>query len=120
MDERLKREGIKSHKQRVEEYNKYLSNLSEHHDMYVSLALLLLEVGRASLTLRLIGPVSDLANTCGGDAARELSVVHCICIYIYAYRCSCMPVLKALYLLVLPPSWWNTPINTQLTGDTPI
>ncbi|KAI5840440.1 hypothetical protein DFP73DRAFT_180833 [Morchella snyderi] len=33
MDERLKREGIKSHKQRVEEYNKYLSNLSEHHDM---------------------------------------------------------------------------------------
>lgn len=35
MDERLKREGIKSHKQRVEEYNKYLSNLSEHHDMYV-------------------------------------------------------------------------------------
>ncbi|KAL0637928.1 hypothetical protein Q9L58_003006 [Maublancomyces gigas] len=33
MDERLKREGTKSHKQRVEEYNKYLSNLSEHHDM---------------------------------------------------------------------------------------
>ncbi|RPA93615.1 DUF1754-domain-containing protein [Choiromyces venosus 120613-1] len=33
MDERLKKEGIKSHKERVEEFNKYLSNLSEHHDM---------------------------------------------------------------------------------------
>lgn len=104
MDERLKREGVKSHKQRVEEYNKYLSNLSEHHDMYVSLTLLL-QVGRASLTLRPTGPVSDLANTCGGDAERELSVVHCIYIYIYAYRCSCMPVLKASYLLVLSFSW---------------
>lgn len=31
--ERLKREGLKSHKERVEEFNKYLSNLSEHHDM---------------------------------------------------------------------------------------
>jgi protein FAM32A len=33
LDERLKKEGIKSHKERVEEFNKYLSNLSEHHDM---------------------------------------------------------------------------------------
>ena len=33
LDERLKREGIKSHKERVEELNKYLSGLSEHHDM---------------------------------------------------------------------------------------
>ena len=33
LDERLKREGIKSHKQRVEELNRYLSGLSEHHDM---------------------------------------------------------------------------------------
>ncbi|KAI9792671.1 MAG: hypothetical protein M1816_001770 [Peltula sp. TS41687] len=31
--ERLRREGIKTHKERVEELNKYLSNLSEHHDM---------------------------------------------------------------------------------------
>ena len=37
LDERLKREGIKTHKERVEELNRYLSNLSEHHDMYVSL-----------------------------------------------------------------------------------
>ncbi|KKZ62792.1 hypothetical protein EMCG_02903 [[Emmonsia] crescens] len=36
LDERLKREGVKTHKERVEELNKYLSNLSEHHDMYVS------------------------------------------------------------------------------------
>ncbi|KAL1960467.1 hypothetical protein VTO42DRAFT_7766 [Malbranchea cinnamomea] len=33
LHERLKREGIKSHKERVEELNRYLSNLSEHHDM---------------------------------------------------------------------------------------
>lgn len=33
MDEKLKKEGFKTHKERVEEYNKYLANLSEHHDM---------------------------------------------------------------------------------------
>jgi hypothetical protein len=34
LDERLRREGgAKTHKQRVEELNKYLSTLSEHHDM---------------------------------------------------------------------------------------
>ncbi|KAL9612843.1 MAG: hypothetical protein Q9167_002574 [Letrouitia subvulpina] len=33
LDERLKREGLKTHKERVEELNRYLSNLSEHHDM---------------------------------------------------------------------------------------
>ena len=35
LDDRLKREGLKTHKERVEELNRYLSNLSEHHDMYV-------------------------------------------------------------------------------------
>jgi len=33
LNDRLKKEGAKTHKQRVEELNKYLSNLSEHHDM---------------------------------------------------------------------------------------
>ncbi|KAL2220756.1 hypothetical protein M432DRAFT_238768 [Thermoascus aurantiacus ATCC 26904] len=33
LDQRLKREGVKTHKERVEEFNKYLSKLSEHHDM---------------------------------------------------------------------------------------
>ncbi|KAK1061165.1 hypothetical protein LTR12_004813 [Friedmanniomyces endolithicus] len=33
LDERLEKEGIKTHKERVEELNKYLSGLSEHHDM---------------------------------------------------------------------------------------
>ncbi|KAF2102403.1 DUF1754-domain-containing protein [Rhizodiscina lignyota] len=33
LDERLKREGVKTHKERVQELNRYLSNLSEHHDM---------------------------------------------------------------------------------------
>ena len=33
LDERLRREGFKTHKERVQELNKYLSGLSEHHDM---------------------------------------------------------------------------------------
>ena len=33
MEERMKREGVKTHKEKVEELNKYLSGLSEHHDM---------------------------------------------------------------------------------------
>ena len=33
LDERLRREGVKTHKERVEELNRYLSRLSEHHDM---------------------------------------------------------------------------------------
>jgi putative NADPH-quinone reductase len=41
LNERLKREGIKTHKERVEELNRYLSNLSEHHDMYVLIFLFL-------------------------------------------------------------------------------
>ncbi|QIW96516.1 hypothetical protein AMS68_002034 [Peltaster fructicola] len=32
-DDRARREGAKSHKEKVEELNKYLSKLSEHHDM---------------------------------------------------------------------------------------
>lgn len=35
LNDRLAREGSKTHKERVEELNKYLSGLSEHHDMYV-------------------------------------------------------------------------------------
>ncbi|KAJ5391795.1 hypothetical protein N7509_007285 [Penicillium cosmopolitanum] len=31
--ERLQRDGVKTHKERVEDLNKYLSRLSEHHDM---------------------------------------------------------------------------------------
>jgi protein FAM32A len=33
LEERLRREGVKTHKERVEELNRYLSGLSEHHDM---------------------------------------------------------------------------------------
>jgi protein FAM32A len=39
LHERLQREGVKTHKERVEELNKYLSRLSEHHDMYVLLSV---------------------------------------------------------------------------------
>lgn len=35
LEERLQRDGVKTHKERVEELNRYLSKLSEHHDMYV-------------------------------------------------------------------------------------
>jgi protein FAM32A len=35
LNDRLRREGVKTHKERVEELNRYLSTLSEHHDMYV-------------------------------------------------------------------------------------
>jgi len=33
LEERLRREGARTHKERVEELNRYLSGLSEHHDM---------------------------------------------------------------------------------------
>ncbi|KAF2628521.1 DUF1754-domain-containing protein [Macroventuria anomochaeta] len=33
LEEKLKREGVRTHKEKVEELNKYLSGLSEHHDM---------------------------------------------------------------------------------------
>ena len=33
LEDRLKKEGVKTHKEKVEELNKYLSGLSEHHDM---------------------------------------------------------------------------------------
>lgn len=38
LEERLKRDGVKTHKERVEELNRYLSKLSEHHDMYVGVS----------------------------------------------------------------------------------
>jgi protein FAM32A len=33
LEEKMRKEGVKTHKERVEELNKYLSGLSEHHDM---------------------------------------------------------------------------------------
>lgn len=33
LEDKLKKEGVKTHKEKVEELNKYLSGLSEHHDM---------------------------------------------------------------------------------------
>jgi len=49
LNDRLKKEGLKTHKERVEELNKYLSGLSEHHDMYV-LALLFIAGNDVMLT----------------------------------------------------------------------
>ncbi|KAF2851766.1 DUF1754-domain-containing protein [Plenodomus tracheiphilus IPT5] len=33
LEEQMQKEGVKTHKEKVEELNKYLSGLSEHHDM---------------------------------------------------------------------------------------
>jgi len=33
LEEKVRKEGVKTHKEKVEELNKYLSGLSEHHDM---------------------------------------------------------------------------------------
>ncbi|KAH9867015.1 hypothetical protein IAQ61_007606 [Plenodomus lingam] len=33
LEERMRKEGVKTHKEKVEELNRYLSGLSEHHDM---------------------------------------------------------------------------------------
>lgn len=33
LEDKVKKEGVKTHKEKVEELNKYLSGLSEHHDM---------------------------------------------------------------------------------------
>lgn len=49
---------MKTHKERVEELNKYLSNLSEHHDMYVWLPPCLMD---SMLTMNQ-GHVLDLAS----------------------------------------------------------
>jgi hypothetical protein len=61
MEKRLAKEGVKSHKERVEEYNKYLASLSEHHDMYVA-SLDVLEEG--GVLIRGIGRGLDRANFC--------------------------------------------------------
>jgi protein FAM32A len=62
LEDRLKREGGgRTHKQRVEELNKYLSGLSEHHDMYVFfLSFMLGELGGRRVGCGLNG----LANMC--------------------------------------------------------
>jgi len=32
-DEMIKKKATKTHRKRIEEYNQYLANLSEHHDI---------------------------------------------------------------------------------------
>jgi len=73
MEKRLAKEGIKTHKERVEEYNKYLASLSEHHDMYVTFPSTGALRHRWVLMWWLLGRESDLANIgweyydgCGG------------------------------------------------------
>ncbi|KAI9835085.1 MAG: hypothetical protein M1819_002637 [Sarea resinae] len=66
LEERLKREGgLKTHKERVEDLNRYLSNLSEHHDMWVAPALSVATVLLPRLfgfTNSLLGLALDLDN----------------------------------------------------------
>jgi protein FAM32A len=56
--ERVKREGVKTHKERVEELNRYLSRQSEHHDMLVCIPL----VQYHGIANGMIGQESDLAK----------------------------------------------------------
>jgi protein FAM32A len=49
LNDRLQKEGVKTHKERVEELNKYLSKLSEHHDMYVLYPFLVQSIAIASM-----------------------------------------------------------------------
>ena len=56
LDERLKKDGVKTHKERVEELNRYLSKLSEHHDMYVVVVRLCLDARVLTLCRPKIGP----------------------------------------------------------------
>ena len=65
LDERLKREGTKTHKERVEELNRYLSNLSEHHDMCVSF------LSRPSYVLYLPGFLLMSLNDVGQESVRD-------------------------------------------------
>ena len=77
LDERLKREGTKTHKERVEELNRYLSNLSEHHDMYVYFVFYAYASGTiaaATDMLFYLGRGSDLDNSlveCAWDTANR-------------------------------------------------
>jgi protein FAM32A len=57
LEERLRREGTRTHKERVEELNKYLSGLSEHHDMWVFFVMVL-------WVLTAAGRALDLDKTC--------------------------------------------------------
>lgn len=58
LEEQLRKDGTKTHKERVEDLNRYLSKLSEHHDMYVKIH------GRfMSLLLIFLGHELDLVKT---------------------------------------------------------
>lgn len=103
LHERLQREGVKTHKERVEELNKYLSRLSEHHDMYVLLFMLL---------FHFFG-LKDYVLTCylGRRSDRAKWVLRCIkCVsmrspnfssrilylYLYSLRTFCPTVVMAV------------------------
>lgn len=60
LNDRLRREGVKTHKERVEELNRYLSTLSEHHDMYVIFPF---PFGKDLTDLFNLGQKSDRDNT---------------------------------------------------------
>ena len=74
LDERLKREGTKTHKERVEELNRYLSNLSEHHDMYVYFVFYTQATRIATDMFFYLGRGSDLDDSpvgCAWDMANR-------------------------------------------------
>ena len=67
LDDRLLKEGIKSHKERVEEFNKYLANMSEHHDMYVLLSLSIMPSPPPSSSLATIAFSTSMGMGCADE-----------------------------------------------------
>ena len=107
LEDRLKREGgARTHKQRVEELNKYLSGLSEHHDMYV-FVLSLVFVFSLGLAERLDGFLLDgFANGVVGlesDRDNRRRVVH--------------GLLRGLFMVVSRWSCWGVMEDTRAHGE---
>lgn len=80
MEKKQAKEGVKTHKERVEEYNKYLASLSEHHDMCVPSVVLFWECGLMLTSLpqaeNRAWLIFDLHYYCGGGGCGSI----CVCI----------------------------------------
>ena len=83
----MQKEGVKTHKEKVEELNKYLSNLSEHHDMYVPLLLGFRLGDRNADDMSITGRELDLDNTKLGDGRWEEGGLVFFCVVVIGTWC---------------------------------
>jgi hypothetical protein len=83
----LQKEGVKTHKEKVEELNKYLSNLSEHHDMYVPFLLGFPFGDRGADDMSITGRELDLDNTKLGDGRWEVGGLVFFCVAVIGTWC---------------------------------